>query len=93
MRKDNNAHDYNQSFITLIKKKYLNSKNIRNFEDLEIDQCCFFEIDDLGDIALVTYHWENGSCDFEDYHAENIRLGYADDNMCYWAKDCMINQI
>ena len=93
MRKDNNAQDYNQSFIKLIKKKYLNSKNISNFEDLEIDQCCFFEIDDLGDIALVTYHWENGSCDFEDYHAENFRLGYADDNMCYWAKDCMINQI
>ena len=93
MSKDNNAHNYNQSFINLIKEKYLNSKIISNFENLEIDQCCFFEINDLGNIALVTYHWVNGSCDFEDYHAENFRLGYADDNMCYWAKDCMINQI
>ena len=31
--------------------------------------------------------------DFEDYHAENFRLGYADENMCYWAKDCMTNRI
>ena len=93
MKKDNNAHDYNQNFINLIKERYLNSKYISNFEDLEIDQCCFFEINDLGGIAFVTYHWENGSCDFEDYHAENFRLGYADENMCYWAKDCMTNRI
>ena len=93
MKKDNDAHDYNQNFINLIKEKYLNSKYISNFEDLEIDQCCFFEINDLGGIAFVTYHWENGSCDFEDYHAENFRLGYADENMCYWAKDCMTNRI
>ena len=75
-----------------IKEKYLNSTYISNYDRLELDQCCFFEIEDLGGIAFVSYHWDNGSCDFEDYHEENIRLGYADENLCYWSRDCMINQ-
>lgn len=93
MGKDHNAHDYNQNFTNLIKEKYLNSKYISNFEDLEIDQCCYFEIRNLGDIAFVSYHWDNGSCDCEDHYEDDIRIGYADENMCYWAKDCMTKQI
>jgi serine/threonine protein kinase len=88
-----NSVDNEDTYLTnLVKEKYLNSTYISNYDRLEIDQCCFFEIKDLGGIAFVSYHWDNGSCDFEDYHEENIRLGYADENMCYWSRDCMINQ-
>jgi CDP-diglyceride synthetase len=52
-----------------------------------------FEIKDFGEVAYVSYHWWNGSCDYEDYQEEDIRIGYADENMCYWSKDCMNNQI
>lgn len=78
--------------INIVREKYLNSIYISNYDSLEIDQCCFFEIEDLGGIAFVSFHWDNGSCDFEDYHEKNIRIGYADENMCYWSRDCMINQ-
>ena len=92
-REEINVHNEESHLINLVKEKYLNSKYISNYDKLEIDQCCFFVVDDLGDIAFVTYHWENGSCDFEDFHEENYRIGYADENMCYWAKDCMINWV
>ena len=71
----------------------MNSEYISNYNELEIDQCCFFEIKDLGGIAFVSYHWENGSCDYEDHLEDNIKIGFADENMCYWSKDCMINQV
>ncbi len=74
----------------IVKEKYLNSTYISNYDKLEINQCCFFEIKDLGGIAFVSYHWDNGSCDYEDYSEDNIRIGYADENMCYWSRDCMI---
>ena len=83
----------NTHLINIVKEKYLNSTYISNYDSLEIDQCCYFEVKDLGGIAYVRYHWENGCCDFEDFHEENIRIGYADENMCYWSKDCLINQI
>ena len=88
----NSIPNENIHLINIIKEKYLNSTYISNFDQLEIDQCCYFEINDLGGIAYVSYHWENDSCDFEDFHEENIRIGYADENMCYWSRDCMINQ-
>ncbi len=82
----------NTHLINIVKDKYLNSTYISNYDSLEIDHCCFFEIEDLGGIAFVNYHWDNGSCDIEDHYEENIRLGYADENMCYWSRDCMINK-
>lgn len=88
-----NVRKENQYFINFIERKYLNSTYISNYDQLEIDQCCYFEINDLGGLAFVSYHWENGSCDFEDFHCYNTILGYADENMCYWSKDCMKNQI
>ena len=91
-RKENNVNNEESHLITLVREKYLNSTYISNYDKLEIDQCCFFEIKDLGEVAYVSYHWWNGSCDYEDYQEEDIRIGYADENMCYWSKDCMINQ-
>lgn len=82
----------NTRLIKMVKEKYLNSTYISNYDRLEINECCFFEIRDLGGIAFISYHWENESCDFEDFHEENIRIGYADEKMCYWSRDCMINQ-
>ncbi|MBO4719789.1 MAG: protein kinase family protein [Prevotella sp.] len=90
---ENSVPNENMHLINIVKEKYLNSTYISNYDKLEIDQCCFFEIKDLGGIAFVSYHWENGSCDYEDHLEENIRLGYADENMCYWSIDCMNNQI
>lgn len=93
-QKKDNVQDENQYFINFIKEKYLNSTYISNFNKLEIyHQCCYFTISDLGGIAFVSYHWENGCLDEEDYYGYDINLGYADEDMCYWAKDCMINQI
>jgi hypothetical protein len=91
-RKENNVNNEESHLITLVREKYLNSTYISNYDKLEIDQCCFFEIKDLGEVAYVSYHWWNGCCDYEDYQEEDIRIGYADENMCYWSKDCMINQ-
>ncbi|MBR5393400.1 MAG: hypothetical protein IK148_11185 [Prevotella sp.] len=84
-----NAGNY---LINTVKEKYLNSTYISNFDKLEIDHYCNFRISDLGGIAFVSYHWENGSCDIEDYYEEDISIGYADEDNCYWSKDCIINQ-
>ena len=91
-KKECSIQNENMKLVNLVKEKYLNSNYISNFDNLEIDQCCYFKIKDLGGIAFVSYHWENGCCDIEDYYQENIRIGYADENMCYWSKDCMINK-
>ena len=90
---EKDVHDEDTHLINIVKEKYLNSTYISNYDKLEIDQCCYFEIKDLGGIAFVSYHWENGSCDYEDHLEDNIKIGYADENMCYWSKDCMINQV
>ena len=89
---ENIGPNKNIHLINIVKEKYLNTKYINGFDELENDQCCFFVIKDLGGIALVYYHWENASCDIEDSYQENIRIGYADEDMCYWSKDCLINQ-
>ena len=90
--KENNDQNEESHLITLVKEKYLNSIYIENYDKIEIDQCSYFEISDLGDVAFVSYHWDNGSCDYEDHYEDNVRIGYADENMCYWSRDCMINQ-
>ena len=78
----------NKHLKNIVEEKYLNPTYISNFD--ELDKHGFFEIEDFGEIAFISYWSENGSCDLEDYSGSYCRIGYADENMCYWAKDCMI---
>lgn len=90
--RENNTQNENKHLINIVKRKYLNSTYISNFEKLDIDLYYGFIIRDLGGIAFVSYHWDNGSGNLEDYNEVDIEIGYADENMCYWSKDGMINQ-
>jgi len=68
----------------LVKNKYINSTYINGYNELTFDQLNYFEIKEYGGIAYVCYHWDNGSCDIEDHYECDIRIGYADESMCYW---------
>ena len=83
------AKEENTRLIKIVKKKYLNSNYISNYDRLVLDECNFFYIKSFGDIACVCFHWDNGLCDEEDYCGGDIEIGYADEDMCYWPKDCL----
>ena len=82
--------EVNPRLLKIVKEKYLNSSFISNFDSFEEDGGNFFNVRTLGDIAFVSFNWDVGD---DEGHCGTIKIGYADDEMCYWTKDSMINQI
>ena len=80
----------NTRLTKIVKEKYLNSTFISNFDSFEVDECNFFNIKILDNLAFVSFHWDAGD---DEGHCGTIEIGYADEDMCYWSKDCMNNQI
>ncbi|UKK47379.1 WG repeat-containing protein [Prevotella sp. E9-3] len=80
----------NTRLIKIVKEKFLNSIYIANFDSFIEDEWNSFNIQVLGSLAFVSYNWNAGD---DEGHCGTVVIGYADENMCYWAKDCMINQI
>ena len=85
-----NTEEENTRLIKIVKGKYLNPTFISNFDSFIVDEWNNFNISSLGNLAFVSYEWDAGD---DEGHSGTIEIGYADENMCYWAKDCMINQI
>lgn len=85
-----NTEEENTRLIKIVKRKYLNPTFISNFDSFIVDEWNNFNISSLGNLAFVSYEWDAGD---DEGHSGTIEIGYADENMCYWAKDCMINQI
>ena len=79
----------NTRLIKIVKEKYLNSTFISNFDSFEEDGWNYFNIRTLGNLALVSYNWDAGD---DEGHCGTIVIGYADEDMCYWSRNCMINQ-
>ncbi len=80
----NNLQDQNRWLINLVKDKYLNSKYIADFEKLE--SCCdLLYVIGVGDIAEVRIFWDYGDGDMA--CGGDIRIGYADENNCYWSRE------
>ena len=90
---DMDTQPQNKWLIETVKEKYINSDNIKDFDEMNKEYWNYFRFENLGNIVHVNYHWENGSCDAEDFYYDDIAIGYADDKMCYWAKDCMTSFI
>lgn len=76
----------NSRLIKIVKEKYLNSTFISNFDCFEVDECNFFNISTLENLAFVCFHWDAGD---DEGHGGTIEIGYADEDMCYWSKDCL----
>ena len=73
-------------YSKIVKEKYLNSTFISNFDSFEEDGWNYFNIRTLGNLAFVSYHWNAGD---DEGHCGTIEIGYADEDMCYWSKDCL----
>ena len=80
------AKEENTRLIKIIKEKYLNSTYISDFDSFEVDEWNYFDVWTLGDIAFVSFLWDAGD---DEGHCGTIEVGYADENMCYWSKDCL----
>ena len=80
----NKTKEENTRLIKLV-KKYLNSTYISDIDSSPEDERDFFNIRTLKNLAIVSYHWD--PCD--DEGCETIEVGYADEDMCYWSKDCI----
>ena len=84
------AKEENPRLAKIVKEKYLNSTYISNFDSFEVDGWNYFNIRTFGNLAFVSYVWNAGD---DEGHWGTIEIGYADEDMCYWSKDCMNNQI
>lgn len=76
------AKEENIRLSKIVKEKYLNSTYIRNFDSFEVeDGWNYFNIQTMGNLAFVSYHWNAGD---DEGHCGTIEIGYADEDMCYW---------
>ena len=73
----------NTRLIKIVKEKCQNSTYISGIDSSLEDEWNFFEIKTYGDIALVSAHYDGEG------HRETFEIGYADEEMCYWSKDCL----
>ena len=84
--KTEKAKEETTRLTKIVKEKYLNSTFISNFDSFEEDGWNYFNIRTLGNLAFVSYHWNAGD---DEGHCGTIEIGYADEDMCYWSKDCL----
>lgn len=71
----------NTRLINIVKKKYLNATYITNFDSFDVDEWNYFNIQILGNLAFVSFNWNAGD---DEGHCGTIKIGYADEDMCYW---------
>ena len=83
--------EQNLWLVELVKSKYLNSNYIEGFNNISNDRWCRLDVTSIGDVAFVSIHFSDPN--WTDEEEFNEAIGYADEDTCYWSKDCIINII